>query len=208
MCYSIFMNILLLEDTLSLNKALKELLEIEGHNVLAFSDGNDVLNNIDENIDLYLLDITVPNVNGLELLKLIMNFNPNSEVIMISSDQSIESLKTAYTSGCLDYIKKPFLLEELQLKVDRIRSKIDNLFGGIKFQDSIHSLTHKEKELLTLLVKHKNDLVTVDQIDSIVYAESTMTMNAMRSLVKRLRYKIDGEIIKTLPNQGYVLTLS
>lgn len=202
------MNILLLEDTLSLNNAMKELLEIEGHMVYPFSDGNDVLKHISNEIDLYLLDITVPNVNGLELLKLIMDYNPLSEVIMISSDQSLTSLQTAYNSGCLDYIKKPFLLEELQLKVANIDKKVSSKYNGIKFKDSIHSLTKKEKALLDLLIRFQEDIVTPEMISNFLYPEEHMSMDAMRSLVKRLRLKLAQNSIVTISGQGFLLKVS
>jgi DNA-binding response OmpR family regulator len=199
------MKILLLEDTTALNKAISKILTQDGHDVLSFTDGNDALNNIDSSIDLYLLDITVPNINGLELLEDIINYNSTANVIIMSADTSIESIKKAYEIGCIDFLKKPFDIEELRLKVDRLISKIDKLFSTVKFKDSSLKLTKKEKLLLQVLVENKNDIVTIETIEDFVYQDQGMSTDALRSLMKRLRSKLQDEsVIKTMPYQGYM----
>jgi DNA-binding response OmpR family regulator len=199
------MKILLLEDTLSLNKAITQILDINGHEVLSFTDGQEAMNNITSHIDLYLLDITVPNINGLELLTMIKNYNQYSKVIIMSADTSINTLSLAYKNGCIDFLKKPFDVKELQLKISRFAIVQNELLSSIKFRDSINSLTLKEKKLLELLVNNRNEIVSMEEIEEFVYAEITMTTDAARSLVKRLRSKlIDPNCIKTMPYQGYM----
>ncbi len=199
------MNILLLEDTKVLNKAITQLLTMDNHTVLSFTDGQDALENINYSIDLYILDITVPNVNGLELLEYILNFNSTSKVIIMSADISIDTISKAYELGSIDFIKKPFEIKELQLKILAMHNRHDKLLHSINYIESLSSLTHKEKSLLKLLVENKNEIVTLEDIDNAVYTEDTMSTDALRSLMKRLRSKLADDIIKTMPYQGYML---
>jgi len=200
------MNILLLEDTQVLNKAITQLLKMDNHTVLSFVDGADALNNIDNDIDLYILDITVPNINGLELLESILNYNAAAKVIIMSADTSIDTISKAYELGSIDFIKKPFEIKELKLKILAMNHRQDRLFDSIEYKESINKLTHKEKQLLKLLLENKNEIVTLEDIENTVYSnDDNMSADALRSLMKRLRSKLKDDIIKTLPYQGYML---
>lgn len=117
------MKIFLLEDDYSLNEAIKEIIELENHSVKNFYDGQTAFDNISNNFDLYILDINIPNINGLEILKNIKNINPKTKVIIISANININLIKEAYNLGCDDYIKKPFDIEELLLKIHRYENK-------------------------------------------------------------------------------------
>ncbi len=117
------MKIFLLEDDYSLNEAIKEIIELENHSIDNFYDGENALSNIRYDYDLYILDINTPNIDGLELLKIIKSTNFKSKVIMISANINIELMKKAYDLGCDDYIKKPFNLEELIFKINRYEQK-------------------------------------------------------------------------------------
>lgn len=200
------MNILLLEDTQVLNKAITQLLKMNNHTVLSFVDGADALNNIDNGIDLYILDITVPNINGLELLESILNYNVAAKVIIMSADTSIDTISKAYELGSIDFVKKPFEIKELELKILAMNHRQDRLFDSIEYKESINKLTHKEKQLLKLLLENKNELITLEDIENTVYSNNdTVSADALRSLMKRLRSKLKDDIIKTLPYQGYIL---
>ena len=101
------MKILLLEDDIALNKSICAALNYSGYDVDTFFDGNEVLNNLNFLYDLYIMDINVPNISGLELLDLIQNQNNQAKIIMISSNTDINTIKNAYNLGCIDYLKKP-----------------------------------------------------------------------------------------------------
>ena len=114
------MKIFLLEDDYSLNEAIKEILELEKHTVDNFYDGEIAFDNIlNNNYDLYILDINVPNIDGLEVLEKIKSISLILNVIIISANINIDLIKKAYLLGCDDYLKKPFDLEELALKINR-----------------------------------------------------------------------------------------
>lgn len=114
------MNILLLEDTFALNKAIKEVLELDNHHVISFTDGLDAVKNISSDIDLYLLDITVPNINGLDVLNLILEKYPKAKVILVSADIALQTLYQSYAQESIKFIKKPFMIKELQDKVSKL----------------------------------------------------------------------------------------
>ncbi len=165
------MKILLLEDDVALNRAIKKVTQIDKHLTTSYLDGQDVLDNLDEHYDLYILDINVPNINGLELLRLIYKKESSSKVIIISANTDIVSLQKAYSLGCIDYLKKPFHLEELKIKLDKLDISIPDVLSNIKLKYDTDTLTKKEKDLLILLLSNKDKVVTYAMIEATVYIE-------------------------------------
>lgn len=197
------MKILLLEDDMALNRAIKKVLELEkSNNVETFFDGEEALNALDTQYDLYIMDINVPNVNGLELLRLIHNQNTQAKVIIISANTDLNTLKKAYALGCVDYLKKPFHLEELRIKINNL--KIPKHFTStIQLKNDDDTLTKKEKDLLNLLLENQDTVVTYELIADYVYKNNAMSMDALRTLVRRLRSKLPENIIKNILDEGY-----
>lgn len=210
------MKIFLLEDDYSLNEAIKEIIESQEHIVDNFYDGEIAFDNISNEYDLYILDINVPNLKGLELLKKIKIVNAKTKVIIISANISIELIRKAYNLGCDDYIKKPFDLEELILKIDRYNQKnrivyldeniIFNLHKKeLLINNEIFELTKNEKNLLFLLVDNLGNKINYEQIENFVYDGNAKTSDAIRSLVKRLRKKLPKDLILNSLDEGYYI---
>jgi len=197
------MEILLLEDNLSLNKAITKILELDLHKVSSFYDGKMARNSLNKEYDLYLLDINVPGINGLELLDFIYKRDNTSNVIMISSNTDLQSLQKAYALGCIDYLKKPFHLEELRLKISRLQIKTRTPSSQISLKDENSSLTKKERLLLDLLLEHSDTTVSYAMIDAKVYQNKMMSMDGLRALVRRLRSKLADDIVKNIIDEGY-----
>ena len=200
------MNILLLEDNIALNKAIRKSLALDKHIVDHYHDGQEVLDNIDTKKDLYLLDINVPNINGLELLDIIYSRDNSSKVMIISSNVDINSIKDAYSLGCIDYLRKPFHLEELRLKVNKHTYEVTHQLDTIELKVN-HELTKKEKEFLALLQHHKNSIVTYDMIENSLYPDKIMSMDGLRALVKRLRAKLKKDLVQNVLDEGYQLNI-
>lgn len=198
------MNILLLEDDISLHKAIKKVLELTNSDVHSFYDGNEVLLQIDNHFDLYILDINVPNIDGLELLNMIYNQNKNAKIIMISSNTDLHTLTKAYELGCIDYLRKPFHLQELRMKINRLQLLSNSLLDTIAFQENV-TLTKKEKDFLLLLLEYKNMTITYELISQSVYKDKEMSMDALRSMIRRLRLKLADDIIINVLDEGYRL---
>ncbi len=150
------MKIFLLEDDYSLNEAIKEIIEIENYDVDNFYDGEVAFNSISNDYDLYILDINVPNIKGLDILERIKAVNYNSKVIIISANINIELIRKAYLLGCDDYLKKPFDLEELILKINRYdkKPKCINLTENITF-----NIFNKELCIDNIKIELTSDLI-------------------------------------------------
>ena len=198
------MKILLLEDDIALNKSICDALIYSGYSVDTFFDGNDVIDNLSSIYDLYIMDINVPNISGLELLNLIHNQTNQSKIIMISANTDINIIKNAYNLGCIDYLKKPFHLEELRIKIDMLFSNSNSLLEELKLKPD-SNLSKKEKRFLSLLLKNKNQVTTYQMIDEFVYEDKLMSMDGLRALVRRLRTKLEDDVIKNVLEEGYTI---
>ncbi|MEY3090246.1 MAG: hypothetical protein RL113_562 [Pseudomonadota bacterium] len=120
------MNILLLEDNASLNKAVKEILELKEHHVVSFTDGLDVLGHINKEIDLYLLDITVPNINGVDVLKSILQTNPQAKAILMSADIALDTIHQSFPKTSVEIVKKPFMINTLLSQIAVFEKEIND----------------------------------------------------------------------------------
>ncbi len=192
------------------------MLELNCHEIDSFYDGEVAYNNITYNYDLYILDINAPSLDGIELLKLIKKLNSQTNIIMISANININKIKEAYNYGCDDYLKKPFDIEELILKVERFDNKEKNIvldnntyFSLITNELYINSqkveLTKKEKDLLILLLENRGKTISYENIEDFVYKREAKTSDAIRSLVKRLRKKIPIDLILNSIDEGYFI---
>ena len=197
------MNIVLLEDDIALNKAIRKVLELDGHDVSSFHNGKEVLNAMDERYDLYILDINVPYISGLDILDSILLQNKRAKVMMISSNTDMQSIQKAYDIGCVDYLKKPFHIAELRAKINHLQVSAAHLYTGIELRENARPLTKKETRLLNLLLDHLGLAVNYEMIDNYVYENKTMTMDALRALVRRLRAKLAQDIIENVVDDGY-----
>ena len=215
------MRILLLEDDFSLNEAIKETLENYDYTVDSFYDGMEAYSNISNKYDLYILDINTPSIEGLDLLSYIKKANPNSNVLMISAIINIEKIREAYKLGCDDYIKKPFEIEELLFKIERIdmKEKKEELIQINSFtqyhsrkkelfiNNELCIFTKNEKNFLHLLIENNDDIVDHSKIEDFVYNGESKTNDAIRSMVKRIRKKMDSELIENVLEEGYRISI-
>lgn len=210
------MKVLVLEDNENLAEIISEMLSEYGYEVELFSDGNDVLENLLNGYDCFILDINVPNIDGLSLLKQIRDLSLNTPVIIISSHIELKNIKQAYLKGCNDFLKKPFYIDELLIKINLLCQKNQTfcLKEGYYFDKSKEllfdknnkeiSLSKKEKLFLILLLKNQNQTVFLEQIFEYCYAGEIASVMSIRSLVKRLRHKLPLHVIIT-KNDGYLI---
>lgn len=210
------MKIFLLEDDYSLNESIKEMLEAENFIVDSFYDGNIAYDNIVDNYVLYIFDVNVPNVDGIYLLEHIKTINPNAKVLIISANINIDKIKEAYIKGCDDYIKKPFDIQELLLKIDKYTQKSKQIYldkelvfdlknKKLFYENLEISLTKNEKNLLFLLIENKGTNISYSQIEDFVYDRVSKSSDAIRSLVKRLRRKLPKDMILNSLEEGYFI---
>ena len=179
-------SILLVEDEENLQEALKLNLELEGYEVSCCADGASALKIIhQEYFDLIILDVMLPEVDGISVCESIRLQNIQIPILILSAKNSSSDRVLGLKKGADDYLTKPFNLEELLLRVDKLIKKNELLttknntpdlyyFGKnkIDFNGLIStnktgkeiSLTKKEAMLLRLLIENKNEVVTREKI--------------------------------------------
>jgi two-component system, OmpR family, response regulator len=215
------MKILLLEDDVILNEIIEEFLLSLNYEVTSVFDG-DIAEELlyEENFDLLLFDVNVPNITGFELLKNIRQNNINIPTIFITSRNTSEDVKIGFNSGCDDYIKKPFDLSELQLRIENIKKlrQIES-YGQIKIdEDTLYNYERKiifknneefnlskiESKILEYFLKNKNKTLSIDQISANNWLyDEIPEATTIRTYIKNLRKKLNSETITTLKGLGY-----
>src|SRR4030066_2391374 len=113
-------SILIVDDDDVMQETLSEVLKKRGYEVFSVGSGNGALSVIKKNIiDLILLDMRLPDVNGLEILKKIKEFDTEILVIIMTAYSDVQTAVSAMKSGAYHYINKPFELEELKLLIEK-----------------------------------------------------------------------------------------
>ncbi len=217
--------ILLLEDDLTLSETVCEFLEDVGYEVVTAYDGEEASEIIyEQNFDIFLLDVNVPLLNGFELLKQKRQDGVKTPAIYITSLDSMDSLELGYESGCDDYIRKPFSLKELSLRIESILKR--NFFhensSKLKIDENIEydtesnmlyishqeiHLSTKESLLLKLFLQHSNEAVSHEMIyDALWTYEETPSESSLRTYIKNLRKLIGKEKIVSIKKLGYKFT--
>lgn len=219
------MKIMLLEDEYMLLTSIKSFLLYRLHSVDAFESGRDALDAFYANEDLYemfILDINTPELDGLAVLKKIREKKPDIPVIMITAKVDINSIDSAYKLGCSEYLKKPFNLRELELRMQRLASCKKISAGIVKISDSYAfdtendnllyngmavKLTKKQAKLVKLLVKNSGRILNYDKIKDFVWGDEYIEDSTVRSLVNRLRAVLKEDFIESYRGVGYKISL-
>lgn len=214
--------ILLLEDDLSLSEIIEEFLKDEGYEVSLADNAEDALSlAYEKNFDLWILDVKIPLGDGFSLLKELRASGKQTPAIFMTSLNTSQDLKEGFDSGCDDYIRKPFELAELAVRVRALLKRafshknedFEDLGGAYKFSFTSHilyengkalNLPSKEIKLLTLLLKNKNNFISVEQIFEELwdYDEEPSSLS-LRVYVKNLRKLLGKEKILNQRGRGY-----
>ena len=214
--------ILLLEDDVTLNETVTEYLEEQGYEVDSVENGEEAMDKIYENnYDLLLLDVKVPLMNGFDLLKEIREKKNTTPAIFITSLDSIDDLSEGYESGCDDYIRKPFALKELAMRMATIlkrdffhanseKIEIDtnieyDIDSNTLFVDGEEvTLNKKESKLLKLFLQNQNQILSHERIyDAVWDYDESASEASLRTYIKNLRKILGKEKIVSIKKQGY-----
>jgi len=217
--------IFILEDDINLNETISEFLEEEGYDTTSAFDGDEAEDFMYENnYDLYLLDVNVPGTNGFELLKKARQNNDKVPAIFITSLNSLDDLEIGYKSGCDDYIRKPFELKELLLRVKTLLKReflhvndekikiskeieYDMLTNELIVSGKTVRIQNKEALLLKLFMQKKDEIISHDVIyDTLWGYDEVSSDSALRTYVKNLRKIIGKEKIVSIKKLGYKFT--
>lgn len=184
-------SILLVEDEENLQEALKLNLELEGYEITSAYDGSMALDAVQkEFFNLIILDIMLPEIDGITVCETIRLSNPDIPILILSAKNSSADRVLGLKKGADDYLTKPFNLEELLIRVNNLIKKSERLnskqplpeiysFGKNKIDFKASeaftksgtkiSLTKKEMMLLKLLIENKNEVVTREKILQVVW---------------------------------------
>jgi len=215
------LKIFLLEDDLLVNEIIEEHLNEQGHDItIAFTGykAEEIL--YCEVFDLLLLDVNVPEIDGFELLKELRQKDIHTPTIFITSLDMIDDIEKGFESGCDDYLKKPFELKELDLRINNIKRlfKIDtenlviidtnitidkqNLLVT-KDKKQLH-ISQKELNILEYLLKHKNTPISIEELTNNIWSyEETPMATTIRTYIKNLRKILGEEYITNIRGVGY-----
>jgi len=215
------MKILLLEDEVMLNESICEYLESEGHKTESFFDGLKAYESIQKNsYDLLILDINVPGMDGLTFLENIHALKIHVPTIYISALVDIEDISRAYDLGCYDYLKKPFHLKELALRLDRIKisnevpqvhlkiSKnysYDQENSELVFEGIIQTLSKKQSQIIDLLARNRGRVVDFEMFRIYVWDEQIIDNATIRTEINRLKKILKEDIIVNIRGMGYMI---
>jgi len=225
------MRILIIEDEFCLAEIIATKLKNEKYDVDISLDGESGLDNALSGIyDLIILDIMLPKINGLEILKEIRNNEICSKIIMLTAKSTLDDKLVGLDNGANDYITKPFHMEELIARVNvqlRINSKKLNKdilkFGDIELNirnssimciknNEIISISYKELMILEYLINNKNQVISKEQIyDKIWGIDSDFESNNLEAYLSFIRKKlkiIGSDLsIKAIRGMGYKLVM-
>lgn len=219
--------VLYVEDELFLGKIVKESLESRNYEVTMVTDGSQVVQKFNgEDFQICILDVMLPGRDGFSLAKEIRQIAPEIPIIFLTAKVQTEDLVSGFKAGGNDYIRKPFSLEELivrmenllQLKNQHDRDIVAEEFKirGFKFypvimelhnRDERIKLSHRENELLKLLVKHDQESIERTVILQKIWGDDHFfNSRNLDVYINRLRnyFKSDPDIqIITLKGIGY-----
>ncbi len=213
--------VLLLEDDLQLSDTVKQFLELKGYEVYCAYDGlqaQDIA--YEKRIDLMLLDVKVPRMNGFEFLKSLRDEGKDIPAIFITSLNAVTDVERGFDVGCDDYIRKPFALKELLVRVESLLKRSYGTYSekvelgeGLFFDtrelrlmqgEERIPLKTKELKLLALFLQHPNELVTYEKINETLWEyDEEPSSGSLRTYIKTLRSSIGKEKIETIKNVGY-----
>ena len=220
------MRILFAEDELALSKALTTILKRNNYSVDAVYDGQTALEYLEmDNYDCAILDIMMPKLDGISVLKEIRKKGMQIPVIMLTAKSEVDDKVLGLDSGANDYLTKPFEAKELMARiraVTRIQTvQSDSLlkFGNLTLNQATFelsspagriSLANKEFQMLELLMSNPHHLISADGIFEKIWGyDSEAEMNVVWVYISYLRKKLeklDADVkIKATRNVGYSL---
>lgn len=217
------MKILLLEDDIILNESITQYLTTSGHTIKAVRDGNVCLGILEkEKFDLLIFDINVPNIDGLTILEILHAQKNVTPVIFISTLIDIEDISKAFELGCFDYLKKPFHLKELNLRIDRISKtakkemhhkrlsasySFDCDAMTLYFHEEPQVLSKRQLQIIKFLTHNRGFVCSYDMFRENVWEDSDTIVDdaTIRAEINRLKNNLKEDFIVNIRGIGYMV---
>lgn len=217
------MRILIVEDEKKLSNNIRSVLREERYDVEQAFNGTEALDRIyEQHFDLVLLDIMMPGIDGIELIRMLREAENGITVLMLSARDRIEDKVEGLDAGADDYLAKPFSNREL---LARIRSllrrsvdaksatlvcgelRLDEVKKSVHLGEVLLELTAKEYRILELFMHNQNTTFTRLQLSEYLWGEEGLerSSNAIDAHLKNLRKKVGSGYIDTIRSIGYVM---
>lgn len=215
--------ILLVEDDEILLDLISEYLSENGYNVTTSNNAKDALDlAYEQNFDLLILDVKLPKGDGFSLLSSLRELGVSAPSIFTTSLNTIDDLEKGYKSGCDDYLKKPFELKELLIRIQALLkrnfSHNNDELVVISNELSFHpqskilskngekiSIPSKESDLLALFLQNKGKILTKDEIFNKIWKfDEEPSELSLRVYIKNLRQILGKDAILNKRGDGYI----
>ena len=218
------MRILIIEDDKGISQVLKRGLEAHSHQIVIAARGEEGLDlATDETIELVLLDISLPGLNGHQVLEQLRARRPRMPVIMLTARDDLKNKVAALHAGADDYLTKPFAFEELLARIQAVMRRFDQpesarlQAGTLQLDllaqrawrnDNLIALSKREFALLEYFMRHPQQVLSREQILLGIWGYDFDTAsNIVDVYVRQLRNKIDEpdqpSLIVTVRGAGY-----
>ena len=222
------MRLLIVEDEEDLNSVLVTRLKSENYCVDSCFNGEDALDFIENTeYDGIILDIMLPKIDGITVLKTIRKENNKTPVLLLTAKDSIQDKVSGLDSGADDYLVKPFIFDELLARIRvmtrRNNNNVTNIFTiddltvnclthNVKRGDSYIQLSSKEFAILEYMIRNQGIVLSKEKIESHIWnydydGNSDIIKVYKRYLRKKIDSNFDKKLIHTVRNYGYVLKL-
>lgn len=218
------MKILIVEDESSISRFVSLELEHEGYETKCMADGRQALEEaVANDYDLIILDVMLPSLNGIEVLRRLRQEKDTPVIILTARDQIMDKV-AGLDLGANDYMTKPFAIEELLARIRSNLKKLESIkhimtCGKLKvdieshivsYDNKVIDLTKKEFDLLVYLLENRNVVISREKaLDSVWGFDFYGNTNVVDVYIRYLRSKIDDafgtNIIQTVRGSGYVI---
>ena len=217
--------ILVVDDEQAIRDLITDVLNIAGYEVFSAADGLVALNQIrKQKFDLIILDVNLPKLDGFAILEKVRESAPTQPIIMISARTDKDDVTHGLRLGADDYVRKPFSVEELVLRIEnRLKRNIsiaaEIFYCGpislndseheVKFNDEVVDLSPTEYNLLLMLIQNQNRVMTKEKLLDLVWGldfeTSTNVVDTYISYLRKKLHREDFDGIKTVRGVGFKL---
>ena len=200
--------ILVVEDDATLQRILRDVLIIKGYEVLVAEDGEEGCRLFSEHdVDLVIADVMMPRIDGFEMVRRMRDKGTKTQFIFLSALDSAEDVVEGFRSGGHDYLRKPFDMNELMVRVESLLSRLevrqsiselrvgratfDAATGELRSGDRVEHLSSREAAILRILLENMGKVVTYQQLLLELWGDdSYYNLRSMNVFVSHLRAKL------------------
>lgn len=217
------MQILLVEDDLSLASGLQQALKKEGLIVNHVTKGKEAIHTVQTfSPDILILDLGLPDIDGLDVIKALRSKDLSIPILVLTARSSVADKVSGLDLGADDYLAKPFELSELLARIRVLERRISTsnvsntiIIGAVsldtssmqvKFNEQETLLARSEYMLLKVLMQNAGRVQTRDSLESTLHSwGDEVSSNSLEVHIHHLRKKIGSEFIKTIRGVGYTV---